>query len=364
MKILLIHQDLFYRGGQYVTAALARGLTELGHEVKVAVSCLHRVIQEDRPDAEPFSVGDKAKVHVMPSRKARHNIFALARIIIKEKPDVLVPCTPQYLISAVLARLLTFSRAKIVYIEHCPVSEKPGCGFGWLFERWIYRSSDKIVTVSEGLKRCISSRYRINPDKIDVIHNPVYGVIPRFSGKSKGEKCRVVSAGGLVKNKGFDTVIKAFGIFHKQVTNSELLIYGVGPYEQELKNIVSEICLEDTVVFCGYSKNLAGNFSRANIFAYGSEYETFGNVIVEALVAGAKVVCCDCPVGPREILRHGALGQLVPIGDYESMAKSMLKAFNGEWQSTEDFDAKEYLESTAIERYNRLLLDVVNAKMV
>src|SRR3990167_3456740 len=59
-----------------------------------------------------------------------------------------------------------------------------------------------------------------------------------------------------------------------------------------------------------------------------SLHEGFGNVLIEAMACGTPVVSTDCKSGPSEIIENGKSGILVPVGDYQSLSKAIIKVLS------------------------------------
>ena len=87
--------------------------------------------------------------------------------------------------------------------------------------------------------------------------------------------------------------------------------------------LAAELGIARQVLFPGYVNDPAACYEGLDLFVLTSTTEGFGNVLVEAMAAGVPVVSTDAPYGPREIMRDGALGPLVPVGDHQALAEAL-----------------------------------------
>jgi glycosyltransferase involved in cell wall biosynthesis len=100
---------------------------------------------------------------------------------------------------------------------------------------------------------------------------------------------------------------------------------------------------------------------RAQVFALSSTEEGFGNVLVEALAAGAAVVATDCPHGPREILRDEEFGRLLDVGDVATLTALMSAQMRADRRPISEALAL-HLETFSVQHIGERYIDVLGLR--
>ncbi len=123
--------------------------------------------------------------------------------------------------------------------------------------------------------------------------------------------------------KRYDLLIRAFGMISDEFPDWQLRIYGDGGEAAKLRGLVTELGLTGRALLMGGFSPIESEWVKGSIAAVTSSAESFGMTLVEAMRCGLPVVSTDCPVGPREILRDGEDGLLVPTGDAPAIASGL-----------------------------------------
>lgn len=125
----------------------------------------------------------------------------------------------------------------------------------------------------------------------------------------------VLFVGRLVYYKGIDVLLRGIA----DIEDAILVVVGKGPEREALKELASDIGVEDRVRFAGFVSDeaLPVYYSIADVFALPSisSSEAFGIVQVEAMMYGVPVINTSLDTGVASVSRHGETGLTVPPGD-------------------------------------------------
>jgi glycosyltransferase involved in cell wall biosynthesis len=165
------------------------------------------------------------------------------------------------------------------------------------------KEADKIIAVSNDMRRSLLKQINIPELKIQVIHE---GVDLAFVNNRKNPEYKssvqntpyILFLSTLFKYKNADKLLKAFVRLknEKRIPHS-LMIVGRDPNDEteKLKKIVKQEKLTDCVVFVGAipHEEIALVYENADIFIYPSSVETFGLPVLEAMACGTPVIASN-----------------------------------------------------------------------
>lgn len=92
--------------------------------------------------------------------------------------------------------------------------------------------------------------------------------------------------GRFVKQKNHSFLIDIFNEIHKKYKQMVLVLVGQGPLEQEIKDKVKVLELEECVKFLGQRDDVNELYQAIDILAFPSLYEGLGMVLIEAQASG------------------------------------------------------------------------------
>ncbi|MEP3274901.1 MAG: glycosyltransferase family 4 protein [Stappiaceae bacterium] len=193
------------------------------------------------------------------------------------------------------------------------------------FRKRTYDRSTKIVTPSQGVLDWFPQRIK---DKGLVIPNPVDlpdEIVPRQPGPPG-----LIAVGRLDQQKGFDLLLEAYSRVEGDFPDWSLVIRGEGRLRSKLEALRDSLGLKDRVSFPGITSEPGTWVREGEVFVLSSRFESFGNVLTEAMVAGLPIVSFNCPFGPGDIITDGEDGILLPPEDVDELASTLSRVMSDE----------------------------------
>ncbi|MFZ5898693.1 MAG: glycosyltransferase family 4 protein [Bacillota bacterium] len=257
-----------------------------------------------------------------------------------------------------------------IFYDHWPVWKNR---FFARIERWLAGYTDRIITVSEALRKELAEVQGIPADKMTVIHNGIK--LSSFKPDSEArhkvrselgiadEEIIIGTVARFAVQKGLKYLIQAVAMLGEEgFTRTRLVIVGDGPLRSELEEEAARCGVR--AIMPGYRNDIPAVLSAFDLFALPSVTEGLPLIVLEAMATGLPVVATSVG-GVPEAVAHGTTGLLVPPGDAGALARGMAmllqypetaKRFGaaGRDRVTREFSEERMLTCT-ISVYNELL---------
>ena len=332
MKVLFLIPGLGIGGAEKNSVFLANSFIEKGIDVSISIFNGQKDLLSD--------LSPKVKVFEYRTLKLRNSIIPIIKIINIYSPDVVIGNMWPMTFYCFISYLFSFKKFKLIMVEHIFLSL--GLKDSFLLEKIIARlvhlifrfTKIRFIAVSDGVKEDLTNYYKLNEKQIVVISNPVINGLPdyinlnNFNIDFKKTYVRILSVGNLKPQKDYPTLLHSLVILKKIGVNFLCTIIGEGGERNKIEHLIVKMDLVENVRLLGSVKNLSYYYTNCDIFVMSSSYEGFGNVLVEALSFGCRIVSTDCNSGPSFILDNGKYGKLAKTSNPDNLAITILESLN------------------------------------
>lgn len=305
-------------GAERSTILLSRGLAQRGHEVTL-------VCQQDAPligVAQDAATGIET-LRIAPTRlgspRDPRAVWRLMRAARQQSAELLVAHDPRASRLSLLAgRLL---RLPVVATVR------------GLYEVKGYRSADRIIAVSEGVREHVIAG-GVGAQRVRTVYNGVD--LSRFvppDDLSKAKRAVALDAarpvvgliGRLSPEKGHDWFFEAAVPVAREFPDALFVLVGDGSRRGELEQKVAALGLAGQVHFVGYQSDIVPWMNAMDFLVLPSvTSEGFARVLIEAGALGKTAV--TSPVGGNaEAVIDGQTGLLVPVNDASALSGAMAR---------------------------------------
>jgi len=228
---------------------------------------------------------------------------------------------------AVLAKWISFSKAKLIFTEHNTHNRRMSNPVFKICDKIIYSGYKKVVCITSEVKRILENHLGKSGDKFPIIENGVNlknikdavsyektAILPVITEDDK----LLIQVSAFREQKDQVTLIKSLKHLPEKV---KLILVGDGALRNDCENLVKELQLENRIFFLGLRMDVLSLLKTADIVVLSSKYEGLSLSSMEGMASGKPFIASDVP-GLHEVVQNA--GILFPQGDEKALSKEIL----------------------------------------
>ena len=301
-------------GAQLHVLELCRDQVRRGNDV-----CF--VVGNEGPLLDKIKEIKKIRIFLLPSLKRKvspfsdfKSVFALRRLIKKEKPDILHLHSSKAGTIGRLAAVALREKTKVIFTVH-----------GWAFtdgvpsksKRCVYRFVEKLVSPLTTLFICVSNydkkigirdKVLTKQSKVVVVHNGSPEPPKKYVNFSVHNPVRLVMIARFSSQKNQRMLINAMSNLNKELWN--LTFVGDGETLNQCKELVKKLNLNSNINFVGFKDDISQYLIENDVYILTSFYEGLPISIIEAMSYGLPVVASNVG-GNSELVKSEVNGYLI-----------------------------------------------------
>ena len=261
---------------------------------------------------------------------------------------------------APMAKLLSWSRTKLVTTEHNTTNRRRGKWYFKPIDSWMYARYSAIIAISEKAESML--RAYVHPKHLITIENGID--VDRYANAAAAPRCEMVPeyaegdvviamVAGFRMQKDHDCAVRAMA---ELPANYKLCLVGDGERRAEIEELIASLGLQQRVRLMGIRSDVPNILKAADVNLLASHWEGLSLSSVEGMAAGRPFVASDVN-GLREVV--GGNGVLFADGNHHELARIIkrLASDRDEYQKVAKacaLAAKDYDISLSVERYNQV----------
>lgn len=338
MRVLYVIDSLVPGGAERSLAALAPAYRERGVTLDVAYL-------QDRPgvQADLESGGARVVCVAGPGGRARV-VRRLLRLIRTVRPDLVhTTLAEANLAGRAAARLAGVPVvSSLVNVQYGEDQARGSRVPGWklraarLGDRSTARWVRRFHAITGFIADTMAGTLGVRRDRIDVVprgrdarvmgaRTPERRAAARTTIGVDDEQPLLLAVARQDRQKGLDILLKALPSIHAEAPGARLAMVGRdGNMSTELRGIVRETSLGESVDFLGTREDVLELMCAADVFVFPSRWEGLGSVLLEAMALEVPIVATDLPP-VREVLGEGETSAvLLPAEDPQALAEAVV----------------------------------------